>query len=173
MGEISQQPQILQSRHFALVPGTEKEEDLPDTSLSLFDLVEYSAPEMVQFLSSLDKVEVLQSGEKDWYAWRWRWGTKDHYIIIAFTLFDGYSPIWGGSNLDINCPFSALVEFWTTFRERFTASYLHDERDLTLYTVTSFIEEFATPLLRERLEAADPDCRNLILSEIERLERAK
>jgi hypothetical protein len=169
MVETSQQPYFLQSRHFGMIPGTEREEDLPDTSLSLFDLVEYSAPEMVQFLSSLDRVEVLQSGEKDWYAWRWRWGTEDRYIILDFTLFDGYSPIWGGSNLDIHCPFYAVVEFWVALRERFPASYLHDERDLVLYTVSSFINDFALPLLSERQKAADSESRRLVLAEIETL----
>lgn len=171
MADVSQQPQILQSRHFALIPGTEKEEDLPATSLELYDLVIYRAQDVVEFLSALDQVIVLQGGEEDWYRWLWRWGTKDRYIIINFTLFDGHTPEWGGSSLDINCYFSELVGFWERFRERFPASILHDGRDNSLYTVSSFIEDYAIPLLKGRRETLPSNRAHLITKEVDKLTR--
>jgi hypothetical protein len=156
----------ISGENLSMVPGP-GDLHAPMPSISVEEVAQYFARDIVETLKSIENVVIEEDGTRsasrqrsirtfDWWEIRWRWSVVDDSIAGDFTLLeDGDDPLWGGSNLRLECTCRELLLFWQAIRRRHPAIYLHDA-DCLLHTPESFIEKFALPLLEGALVDSDP-----------------
>lgn len=120
---------------WSFIPGPEEEP--PDSSLDLQDLVEYSPREIAEAILSYPGMVLQNPGTSSWWDWLARWHLEEEAIDVGISLFETEPESWGGSPLQGRCSANRLFFLWESIREKLPAVWLHNN-ECEIHTPDTF-----------------------------------
>lgn len=154
---------LLCQDELSLIPGPETSAATPLFSFVQYDIAQYSANEVVNVISQLPSITIVDRGDQfdnqDWFRWSWHWQYQGGTVEIGFTVFDGLPVYWGGSVLRPNCTYLDIARLTCNVRDHLPRVWIQDANNI-VYSPKTYLEAFALPRLHLALLDADEFTRN-------------